>query len=93
MKNCRTQNSQQRVLGVSIAYVPGNDRHVVQIAVPLGVSIAKGAVIKTDCLYLATLPFRRCDRGGCYVELLLPQRHDRLPGQVRPGGVGEYRRR
>lgn len=67
------KNSRQRVLGVSIAYVPSSDRHVAQIAVPLGVAIASGAVIKTDSYTSPKMPFRRCDREGCYVELLLPQ--------------------
>jgi len=65
------QNSHQRVLSVSIAYVPSRDQHVVQIAVPLGVALAKGAVIKTDAYGSPPLPFRRCDQAGCYVEMLL----------------------
>lgn len=67
------KNSRQRVLGVSIAYVPSSDRHVAQIAVPLGVAIGSGAVIKTDSYTSPKMPFRRCDREGCYVELLFPQ--------------------
>lgn len=67
------KNSRQRVLGVSIAYVPSSDRHVAQIAVPLGVAIGSGAVIKTDSYTSPKMPFRRCDREGCYVELLSPR--------------------
>jgi invasion protein IalB len=67
------KNSKQRVLGVSIAFVPGNNNHVAQIAVPLGVSIVAGAVIKADNYTSPKMPYRRCDRDGCYVELLLPQ--------------------
>jgi invasion protein IalB len=67
------KNSHQRVLGVSIAFVPGNNNHVAQIAVPLGVAIASGAVIKTDSYTSPKMPFRRCDRDGCYVELLMSQ--------------------
>ena len=65
------QNTHQRVLSVSVAYVPSRDQHVVQIAVPLGVALAKGAVIKTDSYGSPPLPFRRCDQVGCYVEMLL----------------------
>jgi invasion protein IalB len=65
------QNSHQRVLGVSIAYVPSQDRNVVQVAVPLGVAIQQGVVIKTDAYTSPSLPFRRCDQGGCYVEMVL----------------------
>jgi invasion protein IalB len=62
----------QRVLSVSIAYVPKDDRNVVDIAVPLGVAIASGAVIKTDSYTSPPLGFRRCDQAGCYVEGLMP---------------------
>lgn len=65
------QNSHQRVLSVSIAYVPGRDSHVIQIAVPLGVGIQDGAVIKTDSYASPKLDYRRCDQLGCYVEMLL----------------------
>jgi invasion protein IalB len=65
------QNSHQRVLSLSIAYAPARDQHVIQIAVPLGVSIEKGVVIKTDSYGSPALPYRRCDQLGCYVEMLL----------------------
>jgi invasion protein IalB len=66
------KNSHQRVLGFSLAYVPKDDRHVVDIAVPLGVSIGAGAVIKTDAFTSPKLAFRRCDQQGCYVEGVMP---------------------
>jgi len=77
------QNSHQRVLSVSIAYVPSNDQHVMQIAVPLGVAIQKGVVIKTDSYASPSLPFRRCDQAGCYVEMLLGA--DQIAGFVKSG--------
>jgi invasion protein IalB len=77
------KNTHQRVLGVSIAYVPGNNNHVVQIAVPLGVAISNGATIKTDTYTSPKLPFRRCDRDGCYVEMLLPD--DMVAGLAKSG--------
>ena len=66
------KNSHQRVLGFSIAYVPKDDKHVVDIAVPLGVGIGDGAVIKTDAFTSPKLAFRRCDQQGCYVEGVMP---------------------
>ena len=63
--------SQQRVLAVSIAYVPHVDRHAIQISVPLGISVQKGVVLHTATYSTPVLPYRRCDRGGCYVEMLL----------------------
>src|SRR6202012_5185959 len=37
--------SQQRVLAISLAYISRLDKHAIQISVPLGVSISRGASI------------------------------------------------
>ncbi|HUO89979.1 MAG TPA: invasion associated locus B family protein [Rhizomicrobium sp.] len=63
--------SGQRVMSVSIAYLPVNDKHVMQIAVPLLVAIQKGLVLSTDTYTSPVLHYRRCDRAGCYVEMLV----------------------
>jgi hypothetical protein len=42
-----------------------------QIAVPLGVLIQKGLTITTDTYTSPMLHYRRCDRGGCYIEMLI----------------------
>jgi invasion protein IalB len=65
------KQTQQRVLSVSIAYMPSGDRHVIQIAVPLGVSIQRGLILQSDAYTSPALHYRRCDRGGCYVEMLM----------------------
>jgi invasion protein IalB len=65
------KNTRQRVLGISIAYIPKMDRHALVVTVPLGVSIPKGVVIQTDTFTSAPLHYRRCDRNGCYVEMLI----------------------
>ena len=62
------QQSHQRVLSLSIAYVPSLDRHALQVSVPLDVAIQKGVTIQTDGFTSAALRYRRCDRNGCYVE-------------------------
>ena len=61
----------ERVMSLSLAYMPAGDKHVIQIAVPLGVSLKSGATIQSDAYTSQVLPYRRCDRGGCYVEMLL----------------------
>jgi invasion protein IalB len=61
----------QRVMSISIAYLPSNDKHVMQIAVPLLISIQKGLILSTDTYTSPTLHYRRCDRAGCYVEMLI----------------------
>jgi len=65
-------NTHQRVMGFSLAYVPKDDRHVVDIAMPLGVSIPAGAVIKTDNYTSPRLGYHHCDQAGCYVEGVMP---------------------
>ena len=58
----------QRILAISIAYVPSMDRYALQVTVPLGVSLPKGLSLQTDSYTSPTLRYRRCDRDGCYVE-------------------------
>ena len=64
------KQSKQRIMSLSIAYMPAGDRHVIQIAVPLGVLISRGLVIESDRYTSPVLHYRRCDNAGCYVELL-----------------------
>ena len=63
--------SNQRILAVSIAYIPHLDKHAIQISVPLGVSITRGAAILAGSYTSPAMPYRRCDRAGCYVEMLI----------------------
>src|ERR1700749_405843 len=42
------QRTRQRVLSLSIAYIPSLDRHALMVTVPLEVAIPKGVVLKTD---------------------------------------------
>jgi len=61
----------RRVLSLSIAYVPSQDKHAIQIALPLGVAISRGVIISSDTYTSPVMHYRRCDRGGCYVEGLI----------------------
>jgi invasion protein IalB len=63
------QRTRQRVLALSIAYVPSLDRHALQITVPLEVSIPRGVTIQAGSYTSPMLKYRRCDRNGCYVEM------------------------
>ncbi|HVZ27897.1 MAG TPA: invasion associated locus B family protein [Rhizomicrobium sp.] len=65
-------NSHRRVLGFSLAYVPKDDKHVVDIAVPLGISIPAGLIIKTDGYTSPRLGYHHCDQAGCYIEGVMP---------------------
>jgi invasion protein IalB len=85
------KQNQQRILSISIAYVPNGDKHVIQIAVPLGVLIQKGLVLSSDSYTSPQLHYRRCDRGGCYVEMLLqPDAVSALTTASGPGKVTVY---
>jgi invasion protein IalB len=64
------KQNNQRVMSLSIAYMPAGDKHVIQVAVPLGILIPKGLVIESDTYTSPPLRYRRCDRGGCYVEMV-----------------------
>jgi invasion protein IalB len=63
----------QTFVTLSIAFIPSANRHIMVISVPLGVLIEKGAVIETSAFNTQTIPLRRCDRGGCYIEAEAPQ--------------------
>jgi invasion protein IalB len=65
------KDSQQRILALSLAYIPHLDRHAIQIVVPLGIAIPKGIILHTASFTSQPLAYRRCDRGGCYVETLV----------------------
>jgi invasion protein IalB len=58
-----------RIASVSIAYAPSQNHYVMQIAVPYGIALPDGLVIAAGSFKSAKLPFRRCDRMGCYVEM------------------------
>jgi invasion protein IalB len=58
----------QRLVTLSIAYAPPLNRYIMIISLPLGVLIEKGAVIQAAGLTTPTMPIRRCDRNGCFIE-------------------------
>ena len=58
----------QRILAISVAYVPSVDRYALTIAVPLGISIPRGITLQSDSYTTPAFRYRRCDRDGCYVE-------------------------
>lgn len=60
--------SRQRMLSISLAYVPSLDKHGIQINVPLEVAIQKGLTIVTDGYTSPVMPYRYCDRTGCVVQ-------------------------
>ena len=65
------QQTKQRLVVISIAYAPRNDRYAVTIVVPLGVQLPSGLVIAHGDYRSKPFPFRRCEDDGCYVEAAL----------------------
>ena len=62
-------NTHQSVLSLSLAYAPSQDRHLLQITTPLGVSIQNGLTIQTDTFTSPVMNFRMCSRDGCFVQI------------------------
>jgi invasion protein IalB len=63
------QRTRQRVLSLSLAYMPSMDRHLLMISAPLEVAIQKGLTIQTDSYTSPVLKYRMCTREGCFVQL------------------------
>jgi invasion protein IalB len=66
-----SQQTHQRILSISIAYAPAQDRHIAVITLPLEISIPKGVVIQTDSFTSPVLHYRVCNREGCFVQMVM----------------------
>ena len=65
------RRTQQRMISISIVYIPSADRNMVQIALPTGTDLIKGASIQSTGYKSGTLPYGRCDHESCYIETFL----------------------
>jgi len=61
----------QMMLSMRMTYAPSQDKQLLMIGVPLGVSFAKGLVVSTDQGATSPMPYQHCDRTGCYVSSIL----------------------
>ena len=68
MQTTVNKDTKQRISSFSIAYVPSRDSYALQVVVPTGVALAKGLQLGTA---LNGVKFNRCERDGCYVEMLV----------------------
>jgi invasion protein IalB len=66
-----SQQTRQRILSISIAYAPAQDRHIAVITLPLEISIPKGVVIQTDSFTSPVMHYRVCNREGCFVQMVM----------------------
>lgn len=66
------QDSKQRVMSISFAYVPSRDAYAMQAVVPTGVALARGMTLAIGAdRGLNGVRYNRCERDGCYVETLV----------------------
>lgn len=63
------KDSRQRILSISLAFNPSMDRHLLQITVPLDVSIQKGLTVQSGSYTSPVLKYRMCTREGCFVQM------------------------
>lgn len=68
MQTTVNKDTKQRISAFSIAFVPSRDAYAMQIVVPTGVALSKGLQLGTA---LNGAKFDRCERDGCYVEMLI----------------------
>lgn len=62
------QQSRQRVVTFSLAFVPSLNRHILQVTVPLDVAIQKGVTIQVGDYKSPQMKYRMCNREGCFVQ-------------------------
>ena len=62
------EQSRQRVLTFSLAFVPSMNRHILQITVPLDIAIQKGVTVQADTYTSPVMKYRMCNREGCFVQ-------------------------
>jgi invasion protein IalB len=58
----------QRVMSISLAFVPSMNRHIIQVTVPLDVAIPNGITMQSDTYTSPVLKYRMCTREGCFVQ-------------------------
>src|SRR5262249_10910339 len=68
MQTTVNKDTKQRISSFSIAFVPSRDTYAMQVVVPTGVALSKGLQLGTT---LNGVKFNRCERDGCYVEMLI----------------------
>jgi invasion protein IalB len=65
------QDTKQRIMSFSLAFVPSRDSYALQLIVPIGVALSKGVTVASGDRPLENIKYNRCERDGCYVELLV----------------------
>ena len=79
----------QRAVSFSLAFMPAGSRYILQLSVPLAISIEKGVVVAGASYTSPVLPYRRCDASACFVEAAIPK--DMVDSFARLGSKSEIR--
>lgn len=78
--------SGKQVLAISIAWSPADDRHALQIVVPLGVRLEPGLAIRIgEDFTVEGVRVTRCEPSGCLVEAIM---EDTLLDAMKHGSEG-----
>lgn len=70
----------------SIAYSPTEEKHALQIAMPLGVWLEPGIALNVGDMSVTDIKFSRCMPQGCMIEAVL---EDPMLAEMKKGGDGQ----
>jgi invasion protein IalB len=65
------QDTKQRIMIFSLAYLPSRDSSAMQVIVPTGVALQRFMTVAAGNQALQNVKYTRCERDGCYVEALV----------------------
>jgi invasion protein IalB len=65
------KESNAQVLAISIAFSPDREKHAIQIALPLGIDLRRGADIHVSNVQAKGVRITRCELSGCIIEAIL----------------------
>ena len=80
------QETNAKIISLSLAYSPQHETHAVQITLPLGIDLRRGVSLKVGEVSVAGIRPVRCELQGCMIEAVLAP--DML-GAMNNSDVGE----
>jgi len=75
----------QQIMAISVIYLPANDVHLLQIFLPLGVSIPRGVQIKGDNFASPKLNYAACEPQNSSCVVALPLNKESVDNLARSG--------
>ena len=71
IQSLEQKDSKARVLAVSIAYSLKENKHLIQISLPLGIDLRRGVDIAIGDVTAKHVSLSRCELSGCIIEAVL----------------------